>query len=157
LELLAGSRIAAETFDDEVALVLRTHRAIPRKASAIVAATSGVIIPRAAAPEALDGYVQVTANIQRLRDALDLPIRIVAVVPTRFDQRLRIARDVLAAARGLCDGTLTTPIRENVALRSYIKVVGILAEGSLIQWLLVVGVNVQKWNEKMNRASRVAN
>jgi hypothetical protein len=80
LELLAGSRIAAETFDDEVALVLRTHRAIPRKASAIVAATSGVIIPLAAAPEALDGYVQVTANIQRLRDALDLPIRIVAVV-----------------------------------------------------------------------------
>ena len=86
-------------------------------ASALVAATSGVIIPLAAAPEALDGYVQVTANLQRLRDALDLPIPIVAVVPTRFDHRLRIARDVLDAARGLCNGTLTSPIRENVALR----------------------------------------
>ncbi len=86
-------------------------------ASALVAATSGVIIPLAAAPEALDGYVQVTANLQRLRDALDLPIPIIAVVPTRFDYRLRIARDVLDAARGLCNGTLTSPIRENVALR----------------------------------------
>jgi len=86
-------------------------------ASALVAATSGVIIPLAAAPEALDGYVQVTANLQRLRDVLDLPITIVAVVPTRFDHRLRIARDVLEAARGLCNGTLTSPIRENVALR----------------------------------------
>ena len=86
-------------------------------ASALVAATSGVIIPLAAAPEALDGYVQVTANLQRLRDALDLPIPIVAVVPTRVDQRLRIARDVLDAARELCNGTMTSPIRENVALR----------------------------------------
>jgi chromosome partitioning protein len=86
-------------------------------ASALVAATSGVVIPLSAAPEALDGYVQVTANLQRLRDALDLPIPIVAVVPTRFDHRLRIARDVLEAARGLCNGTLTSPIRENVALR----------------------------------------
>lgn len=86
-------------------------------ASALVAATNGVVIPLAAAPEALDGYVQVTANLQRLRDALDLPILIVAVVPTRFDHRLRIARDVLEAARGLCNGTLTSPIRENVALR----------------------------------------
>lgn len=86
-------------------------------ASALVAAASGVIIPLAAAPEALDGYVQVTANLQRLRDALDLPIPVIAVVPTRYDQRLRIARDVLDAAKSLCNGTLTVPIRENVALR----------------------------------------
>jgi len=86
-------------------------------ASALVAATTGVIIPIAAAPEALDGYVQVTANLQRLRDALELPLPVVAVVPTRFDQRLRIARDVLDAARSLCNGALTSPIRENVALR----------------------------------------
>jgi len=85
-------------------------------ASALVAAT-GVVIPLAAAPEALDGYVQVTANLQRLRDVLELPIPVVAVVPTRYDQRLRIARDVLDAARGLCNGALTSPIRENVALR----------------------------------------
>ncbi len=86
-------------------------------ASALVAATAGVVIPIAAAPEALDGYVQVTANLQRLRDALELPLPVVAVVPTRFDQRLRIARDVLDAARSLCNGALTSPIRENVALR----------------------------------------
>ncbi len=86
-------------------------------ASALVAASSGVIIPLAAAPEALDGYVQVSANLQRLRDALDLPLPIIAVVPTRFDHRLRIARDVLDAAKTLCNGTLTSPIRENVALR----------------------------------------
>ena len=53
----------------------------------------------------------------RLRDALDLPIPVLAVVPTRFDQRLRIARDVLDAARNLCNGSLTSPVRENVALR----------------------------------------
>lgn len=86
-------------------------------ASALVAATAGLIIPLAAAPEALDGYIQVTANLQRLRDALDIPIPVVAVVPTRFDQRLRIARDVLEAAKGLCKESLTSPIRENVALR----------------------------------------
>ncbi len=86
-------------------------------ASALVAASSGVVIPLAAAPEALDGYVQVKANLQRLRDALDLPIPVIAVVPTRFDQRLRIARDVLDAAKTLCNGTLTSPIRENVVLR----------------------------------------
>jgi chromosome partitioning protein len=86
-------------------------------ASALVAATAGVIIPLAAAPEALDGYIQVTANLQRLRDALDIPIPVVAVVPTRFDQRLRIARDVLEAAKGLCNEAITSPIRENVALR----------------------------------------
>jgi len=86
-------------------------------ASALVAASSGVVIPLAAAPEALDGYVQVTANLQRLRDALDLPIPVIAVVPTRFDHRLRIARDVLDAAKTLCNGTLTSPIRENVVLR----------------------------------------
>lgn len=86
-------------------------------ASALVASSCGVIIPLAAAPEALDGFVQVSANLQRLRDALDLPIPIIAVVPTRYDQRLRIARDVLDAAKTLCNGTLTTPIRENVVLR----------------------------------------
>jgi chromosome partitioning protein len=86
-------------------------------ASALVASSAGVIIPLAAAPEALDGFVQVSANLQRLRDALDLPIPIVAVVPTRYDQRLRIARDVLDAAKTLCNGTLTAPIRENVVLR----------------------------------------
>jgi len=46
-----------------------------------------------------------------------LPIPVVAVVPTRFDQRQRIARDVLDAAKTLCNGTLTSPIRENVVLR----------------------------------------
>jgi chromosome partitioning protein len=86
-------------------------------ASALVAASSGIIIPLAASGEALDGYIQVSANLQRLRDALDLPIPVLAVVPTRFDQRLRIARDVLDAARGLCNGSLTSPVRENVALR----------------------------------------
>jgi len=86
-------------------------------ASALVAAVSGIIIPLAAAPEALDGYIQVTANLQRLRDALEIPIPVVAVVPTRFDQRLRIARDVLEAAKGLCHEAITSPIRENVALR----------------------------------------
>lgn len=33
-------------------------------------------------------------------------------------------------------------------LSTYIKIVGILAEGSLMLWLLVFGVNVLRWNEQ---------
>ncbi len=88
-------------------------------ASALVAATSGVVIPLAAASETLDGYAQVTADLQRRRDALDLPIPIVAVVLTRVDQRLRIPRDVLDARCDLCNGTMTSSIHENVALREF--------------------------------------
>jgi hypothetical protein len=31
---------------------------------------------------------------------------------------------------------------------SYLEVLGVLAEGSLMLWLVVIGVNVQRWKEQ---------
>jgi hypothetical protein len=33
-------------------------------------------------------------------------------------------------------------------ITTYIEITGIVAEGALMLWLLVVGVNVQRWNEQ---------
>ncbi len=41
-------------------------------------------------------------------------------------------------------------------LSSYLKVIGVLAEGLLMLWLLVIGVNVPNWTEKANRANGLA-
>jgi hypothetical protein len=37
---------------------------------------------------------------------------------------------------------------------TYIEITGIVAEGSLMLWLLVMGVNVQRWNEQAGAAQR---
>jgi len=37
---------------------------------------------------------------------------------------------------------------------TYIEITGIVAEGSLMLWLLVMGVNVQRWNEQAGTAQR---
>lgn len=64
------------------------------------------------------GLVQVLENLGRLRDALDLKLSLLAVVPTRFDLRLRIAREVVNAIRDIAPEALTdVSIREAVALR----------------------------------------
>ena len=39
-------------------------------------------------------------------------------------------------------------------LSTYIKVLGILAEGALMLWLLVLGVNVQRWKEQARGVAR---
>ena len=39
-------------------------------------------------------------------------------------------------------------------LSIYIKVLGILAEGALMLWLLVLGVNVQRWKEQARGVAR---
>jgi len=45
---------------------------------------------------------------------------------------------------------LSPPIAKYLSL--YIEVLGILAEASLMLWLLVRGVNVQRWKEQANAA-----
>jgi len=36
----------------------------------------------------------------------------------------------------------------------YIEITGVVAEGSLMLWLLVMGVNIQRWNEQAGTAHR---
>lgn len=38
------------------------------------------------------------------------------------------------------------------ALLSYLEILGILAEASLMLWLLVMGVNAERWKEQASRA-----
>lgn len=85
-------------------------------ASALVSST-GILVPVSAAPESLDGYAQFTGNLERLRDALDLALPIIAAIPTRYDSRLRIAREVLDVLSQHAGKAVTSPIREAVALR----------------------------------------
>jgi len=37
-------------------------------------------------------------------------------------------------------------------LTIYIEVLGVFAEASLMLWLIVMGVNVQRWNERASAA-----
>jgi hypothetical protein len=39
-------------------------------------------------------------------------------------------------------------------LSAYIEVLGVVAEASLMLWLLVKGVNVERWNEQAGAAGR---
>jgi hypothetical protein len=58
---------------------------------------------------------------------------------------------VLMAIAGLCWLTfLSTPLANY--LSTYILALGILGEGSLMLWLLVMGVNVQRWKEQASAA-----
>src|SRR6202041_693246 len=54
---------------------------------------------------------------------------------------------VLMAFAGLGWLTFLSPTLANY-LSPYIQVLGVLAEGSLMLWLLVMGVNVQRWKEQ---------
>jgi len=54
---------------------------------------------------------------------------------------------VLMALSGLGWLTFLSPSLANYLL-TYIEVLGIIAEASLMLWLLVKGVNVQRWNER---------
>ncbi len=86
-------------------------------AAALVAST-GILVPVAAAPEALDGLAQLLGNLGRLRRALDLELPVLGIVPTRYDMRLRIAREVVEAMQARVPELITrTMIRETVALR----------------------------------------
>jgi Domain of unknown function (DUF4386) len=58
---------------------------------------------------------------------------------------------VLMALSGLAWLTFLSPLLANQLL-SYIEVLGILAEASLMLWLLVKGVNVERWKEQASVA-----
>jgi hypothetical protein len=58
---------------------------------------------------------------------------------------------VLMALSGLGWLTFLSPLLANQLL-SYIEVLGILAEASLMLWLLVKGVNVERWKEQASVA-----
>jgi len=57
---------------------------------------------------------------------------------------------VLMAFAGLAWLTFLSPQLANT-LSPYNRAVGVLGEGSLTLWLLAIGVNVRKWNEKATR------
>src|SRR5208282_5981453 len=57
---------------------------------------------------------------------------------------------VLMAFAGLGWLIFLTPLANH--LTTYLKVLGFLAEMSLMLWLIVKGVNVQRWNEKASAA-----
>jgi hypothetical protein len=52
--------------------------------------------------------------------------------------------------REFIERTSTQPLADY--LRPYILLPGIVGEGSLTLWLLVKGVNVQRWKEQANAA-----
>jgi hypothetical protein len=58
---------------------------------------------------------------------------------------------VLMALSGLGWLTFLSPSLANYLL-TYIEVLGIIAEASLMLWLLVKGVNVERWKEQANAA-----
>jgi hypothetical protein len=60
---------------------------------------------------------------------------------------------VLMALAGLGYLTFLYPPLE-YALSLYLQVPGLLGEGSLTLWLLVVGVNAQRWKEQARAARR---
>jgi hypothetical protein len=57
----------------------------------------------------------------------------------------------LMALAGLGWLTFLSPPLAN-SLLTYLEVLGVLAEGSLMLWLLVMGVNAQRWKEQESRA-----
>ncbi|MBC5829078.1 MAG: DUF4386 domain-containing protein [Candidatus Eremiobacteraeota bacterium] len=58
---------------------------------------------------------------------------------------------VLMSFAGLGWLIFLSPLLAN-HLSSYLKALGILAEGSLMLWLLAFGVNVQRWNQQASAA-----
>jgi len=87
-------------------------------ASAIVAAQAGVLVPIASSAEALDGLIQLQDTLRRLRSGLRLPLPLLGVVLTRYDERTLIAREVAEAVRSLAEGAVfEATIREAVVLR----------------------------------------
>jgi hypothetical protein len=65
------------------------------------------------------------------------------------------ALGMLTALAGLGWLTLLWPQLPN-RLLPYLGILGVLAEASLMLWLLVVGVNVQRWNEQAGAAGIAA-
>ena len=59
---------------------------------------------------------------------------------------------MLIAVAGVGWLTFLSPALANYLL-TVLEVVGFAAEASLMLWLLVMGVNVQRWNEKAGAAS----
>jgi hypothetical protein len=54
---------------------------------------------------------------------------------------------VMMALAGVGWLVFLTPLAN--PLSTYLKILGFLAEASLMLWLIVKGVNVQRWNERV--------
>jgi hypothetical protein len=63
------------------------------------------------------------------------------------------ALGVLMALSGLAWLTVLSPeLLRHITV--YVEIIGVAAEGSLMLWLLVMSVNVQRWNEQAESAVR---
>ena len=58
------------------------------------------------------------------------------------------ALGVMMALSGLAWLTVLSPdLLKHITM--FVEIIGVLAEGSLMLWLLIFGINVQRWNEQL--------
>jgi chromosome partitioning protein len=75
-----------------------------------------VLIPMPMSHLALVGTYQVTGTIKAINKIPDVQVRLTWIIPTRFDERLRKDRSVLASIEKQFPNQVAPPIRNNVRL-----------------------------------------
>jgi len=80
-------------------------------------AADKLIVPVECEFFALEGLAVLTRTVELVRERLNANLEIVAIIPTKFDQRKNLCRDVLEQMRGFFGKQVTkTVVRTNVRL-----------------------------------------